>query len=235
MKTYIFNTNFTKNDEKNNKLISKQKYFMSKCTGDIIISSTKGLYNYNSELQFNEKHSKSLYYGLYIEDAESNIKKDAHIPKQKAIYIASLWSEKDLYMCANNGFLLQGKHFNELVKDEQTKFDLGLYDLEKIYLIYVKGDETNNILLSGYNIEYDQVRNLSIISIEPLNTANVLQEFKGYKTSYSDNPVDYQLLNNSDCGYAIGDAFDLFKLEDNVAHVSEFYFINKYIEMEMEG
>lgn len=233
MKTYIFNTNFSKEEEISDQLITKQRLFMEKCEGEVVITSDKSLYNYNSDLQYSQPHLKSLCYGLYIENYEGIVKVDKHFPKTKALFIATMWSGKDIYIVAKNGFYSEGTYFNSFLKDEREEDMLGLYSLDNIYLIYLKGDVRNNVLLDTFYITYDDEQDISIISYGMLEPENVLKYVIGYTYTYSQSKYDLTLLNKSSKGYAIGDNFELKELSDQVEHVNKYYFINKYIELYM--
>lgn len=206
---------------------------MLKCPGQIAISSTNALYNYNQELNYTQPHIKSLCYGLYVEDENGSIRIDRHFPKTKALYIATMWTEKDIYIVANNGFYYKGEYFTNYLEDQLEEYYFDLYSLQNIYLIYLKGDQRNNVLLENFHVTYEQERNISIVSYAQLQTENVLKVAKGYTYAYSDNPCDITLLNTVNEGYAIGNNFDLMKLSPNVEHTSKYYFINKYIELYM--
>ncbi len=233
LKTYIFNTNFSKEEEASDQLITKQHKFMLKCQGQIAISSTKSLYNYNDDLNYTGNHIKSLCYGLYVEDATGNVRIDKHFPKTKALFIATMWAEKDIYVIAGNGFYNHGKYFTSLLKDESDQFMKDLYSLDSIYLIYLKGDERANVLLESFYVEYDAVHDLTIVSYGKLQPENVLKIIAGYTFVYSDQVSDLELLNSANKGYAIGNQFELAKLGPNVDHTGKYYFINKYIELYM--
>lgn len=235
METYIFNTNFTKQDEEQDKLISKQKDFMTNCSGLIAISSCRGLYNYNSDLNYTMPHLKSLCYGLYIEDKEQNIRVDKHFPKTKALFIATMWAEKDIYLVASNGYHIHGKSFSPLLKPDDEKHRVDLYLLDRIYLIYLKGDVRDHVLLEPFYVTYDRDNDYSIVSYGSLEPNNILKYTSGYTRAYSDTSSDLDLLNAVDCGYAIGDDFDISKFAEHVEHTNKFYFINKYIELYMSG
>lgn len=233
MKSYIFNTNFSLDDEKNHNLITKQRLVMEKCDGNIIISSDKGLYNYNDNLQFEKPHTKSLFYGLYIElENEKTIVK-RHFLKTTALFISTMWAAKDIYVVSNNGFYINGNYFNDFIKYDKDEFNLDLYQLGDIYLIYVKGDERDNVLLENVHVHYDSDKDLSILSVKPLVPEEIIKHIKAYTYSYSDSPFDTEMLNQSNKGYAIGNEFDISKFSDQVEHVNKYYFINKYIEMYM--
>lgn len=233
LKTYIFNTNFSKQEEASSQLITKQHKFMLKCEGDIAISSTKSLYNYNDNLNFTGPHIKSLCYGLYVEDLAGNKRIDKHFPKTKALFIATMWAEKDLYVVGSNGFYSNGKYFNQYLKDENQKYRKDLYSLENIYLIYLKGDERNNVLLESFYVNYDEQLDQTIVSYGQLESSNVLKIINGYTYVYSDLEADLELLNEANEGYAIGDNFNLALLGNNVEHTNKYHFVNKYIEMYM--
>lgn len=231
MKTYIFNTNFSLKDEKNDGLITKQKKFMEQCDGMIAISSAKAMYNYNDNLNYSGSHIKSLCHGLYVEDALGQVRIDKHFPKTKALFIATMWAEQDLYVVADNGFFTAGKYFNNLLKNEDKSNMKDLYTLDRIYLIYLKGDMRDNVLLENFYVTYDQVNDYSIVSYGKLEPENLLQIITGYTYAYSDSTYDLSLLNKVDAGYAIGDSFEIAELGEKVEHVSIYYFINKYIEL----
>lgn len=233
MKSYIFNTNFSLDDEKNHNLITKQRLVMEKCDGNIIISSDKGLYNYNDNLQFEKPHTKSLFYGLYIEPEIGKVIVKSHFVKTTALFISTMWAAKDIYVVSNNGFYISGTYFNDFIKFDKEEFNLDLYQLGDIYLIYVKGDERENVLLENVYVHYDQQKDLSILSAKPLAPETIIKQTKGYTYSYSDSSFDTEMLKQSNEGYAIGDQFDLSKFNDKVEHVNKYYFINKYIEMYM--
>lgn len=233
MKTYIFNTNFSENDEANDKLITKQRLFMDKCQGEIVISSAKSKYNYNNLIQYTDRHFKSLCYGLYIEDCEGNVKVDKHFPKTKALFIATMWANQDVYVVAKNGFYFEGSFFNNYLKTEQEVDMKDLYQLDNIYLIYLKGDETTNVLLEAFYTTYDPKQDMTIVSYGMLEPENILKVVRGYVYTYSDSNSDLVLLNKSSHGFAIGDSFDLKTLESHVEHINKYYFINKYIELYM--
>ncbi len=233
LKTYIFNTNFNPKEEATNGLVTKQRNYMEKCNGDIAISSDKSNYNYNDLLQYNKPHMKSLCFGLYIEDHNGIIKVDKHFPKTKALFIATMWAKEDIYVVANNGFYSQGQSFTENAKNEDKNNLIDLYSLDRIYLIYIKGDVRNNVLLENFEVTYDKVSKFSIVSYGRLEPNNILKYVNGYSYAYSESIYDLELLNNVNHGYAIGDRFPLSELTENVEHVNKYYFINKYIELYM--
>lgn len=233
MKTYIFNTNFSKEEEASDQLITKQRLFMEKCSGEVVITSHKSLYNYNNDLQYQPPHLKSLCYGLYIENYEGVVKVDKHFPKTKALFIATMWSGQDIYVVAKNGFYSEGTFFNTYLKDEDAEDMLGLYSLDNIYLIYLKGDVRSNVLLEPFYIMYDEDKDISIVSYGMLEPENVLKYVIGFTYTYSQSKNDLTLLNKSSKGYAIGNDFELKALSKQVEHINKYYFINKYIELYM--
>lgn len=231
LKTYLFNTNFYNEDIDANNLISKQRKIMELCEGNIIITSRKSKYNYNDRLMFSKNHGLSLCYGLYIEDCKGKIKVDKHFPKAKALFIATMWSEQDIYVVAENGYYYKGSIFNQFLKDENEDNYKDLYDLDKIFLIYLPGDERKNILLDNFYITYCQEEDVTIVSYGMLEPQNIMSYTEGYTYAFSDQKTDTPVLNMCNEGVAIGDQFDLMALEANVEHTNKYYFINKYIEM----
>ncbi|WOO87458.1 hypothetical protein RZE82_00535 [Mollicutes bacterium LVI A0039] len=235
MKNYIFNTNFVAAGQHRLELVKKQKDYMINCDGQIIITSNRSLYNYNDYLEFTEPHVKSLCYGLYIENSNGKIKVDNHFPKTKALFIGSMWKNEDIYIVANNGFFTNGSHFNYFLKTEDNKNSRSLYELDKIYIIYIKGDMTDNILLQDYIVEYNADTNTSMITFYQIKPEQILNYISGYSYGFSDLKEDTLLLNSVNEGYAIGNNFNLASLNDNVEHVDQFFFVNKYIENMIKG
>lgn len=230
METYVFNVNFLNKKTDQLNLIEKQRIFMHKCNGPVVISSYLSKYNYNDLLQYDKLHIKSLNFGLYIEDQNGKVQCNNHFPKTKAVFIASMWSKDNIYVVAKNGFFVNGKHFNYLIKNEKKENMKNYLLLDDIYLIYLKGDLRNNIFLKDFHIYFDEQFNTSIISYFRLDSSNILNHIKSYTYVYTDSKYDVELLNMANESIAIGDDINIAKLNNNVDHVNSYYFVNKYIE-----
>lgn len=228
MITYIFNTNFLNEDDV--QYIEKQREYMNDIDGQVVISSFKGNYNYNNQLSYTKPHYKSLYLGNYIEDPFGNVLVDKPLDKIKALFASSLYEDDDIYIIANNGFFTNGRFFNDFIKNEDQDDSKGLYELNKIYLVFIKGDIRDQVLLKDYQITYFKKYNYSIISKNKIEPEEVLKFLKGFTICYSDSFFDTKLLQSVNEGYAIGNKFDILQLGSDVERVTNFFFLNKYIE-----
>ncbi len=230
MKTYIFNTNFHSQTEDSN-LIIKQRQIMEQIDEPIVVISEQAPFNYNRKLKLKNPHIRSLCYGLLIIDDNDNVLVDKHFPKTSAMFIATMFRSKEILLIANNGINFSGKHFNIKVENVEEKYYKDQYLLEKVYLIYIKGDVTSSVILEEYYCYYDKTNNWTVVSYGQINILNILHYIKGQRVLYTDNKQHTKLLNAVDSAYAIGDNFDLQKLAEHVNHVDKYFLINEYIKL----